>query len=172
LPIEFFQVDLNAVEAWLLLRALRFLAFASKQLISSGRVLINEWKEFSVTELLQAIFQLKVEPLKALCLVDEVMLRLERVNQFLHVARFQIVRLVQFIELKVIYLPKLGVHLAHLLDVFLEFLDIERAKLFEALADEYITNQLLINDLRVLILRFQLLKGGKKIRQVKLRERR
>ena len=63
-------------------------------------------------------------------------------------------------------------HLAHLLDVFLEFLDIERAKLFEALADEYITNQLLINDLRVLILRFQLLKGGEKIRQVKLRERR
>jgi hypothetical protein len=48
--------------------------------------------------------------------------------------------LVQLIELKVIYLPKLGVHLAHLFDVFLEFLDIERSKLFEALTDEYITD--------------------------------
>jgi hypothetical protein len=63
-------------------------------------------------------------------------------------------------------------HLAHFLDVFFEFLDIERAKLFEALTDEYITDQLLIDDLRVLILRFQLLKGREKIRQVKLRERR
>lgn len=80
--------------------------------------------------------------------------------------------MVQLIELKVIYLPKFGVHLAHLLDVFLEFLDIERAKLFKALPDEYITDQLLINDLRVLVLRFQLLKGGEKVRQVKLRERR
>ena len=115
---------------------------------------------------------MNVEPLKALRLVDEVMLGLERVNQFLHVARFQIVRLVQLIELKVIYLPKLGMHLAHLLDVFLEFLDIETAKLFEALADEYITDQLLINYLRVLVLRFQLLKGGEKVRQVKLRESR
>ena len=87
MPIEFFQVHLNAVEAWLLLRALRFLAFPGKQLISSGRVLINEWEEFSVAEPLQAIFQLKVEPLEALCLMDEVMLGLERVNQFLHVAR-------------------------------------------------------------------------------------
>ena len=74
LPIEFFQVNLDAIEAWLLLRALMLLAFPSKQLICSGRVLINEWEEFSVTELLQAIFQLKVESLKALCLVDEVML--------------------------------------------------------------------------------------------------
>ena len=54
-------------------------------------------------------------------------------------------------------------HLAHLLDVLLEFLDIERPKLFEALPDEYITDQLLINDLRVLVLRFQLLKGGEKV---------
>ena len=170
MPIEFFQVHLNAVEAWLLLRALRLLAFPRKQLISSGRVLINEWEEFSVAEPLQAIFQLKVEPLEALCLMDEVMLGLERVNQFLHVARLQIVRLVQLIELEVIYLPKFGMHLAHLLDVLLEFLDIERPKLFEALPDEYITDQLLINDLRVLVLRFQLLKGGEKVRQVKLRE--
>ena len=93
------------------------------------------------------------------------MLRLERVNQFLHVTRFQIVRLVQLIELEVIYLPKLGMHLAHLLNVFLEFLNIERAKLFEALPDKYITYQLLINYLRVLVLRFQLLKGGEKVRQ-------
>lgn len=104
--------------------------------------------------------------------MDEVMLRLERVNQFLHVTRFQIVRLVQLIELEVIYLPKLGMHLAHLLDVLLEFLNIERAKLFEALPDKYITYQLLINYLRVLVLRFQLLKGGEKVRQIKLRERR
>ena len=133
-------------------------------------MLINEWEEFSVAEPLQAIFQLKVEPLEALCLMDEVMLGLERVNQFLHVARLQIVRLVQLIELEVIYLPKFGMHLAHLLDVLLEFLDIERPKLFEALPDEYITDQLLINYLRVLVLRFQLLKGGEKVRQVKLRE--
>ena len=88
-------------------------------------MLINEWEEFSITEPFQSVFQLKVEPLEALCLMDEVMLGLERVNQFLHVARLQIVRLVQLIELEVIYLPKLGMHLAHLLHVFLEFLDIE-----------------------------------------------
>ena len=170
MSIKFFQVHLNAVEAWLFLRAFRFLPFPGKQLISSGRVLINEWEEFSITEPFQSVFQLKVEPLEALCLMDEVMLGLERVNQFLHVARLQIVRLVQLIELEVIYLPKLGMHLAHLLDVLLEFLDIERPKLFEALPDENITDQLLINDLRVLVLRFQLLKGGEKVRQVKLRE--
>ena len=98
--------------------------------------------------------------------MNEIVLALKGVDKFLYVSCLQGIQGVHFVGGEVVDLPDLEVKLADLLEVFLEFRDVEGLYLFEVLADQRHLHQFLVDLALFLVL--QQLQGVDEVRHVKV----